>query len=86
MTFYFGGTKEQIGNFSVIVMSDDGVNFTEPIAAAYMDGYRCFDPCLRIDPLGRLRFTWSRCPENALFGVFCKNPDADENRCGVRKS
>ena len=34
-TFYSGGTKEDLGNYSVLVMSDDGVNFSEPVAAAY---------------------------------------------------
>lgn len=80
VTFYSGGVKEEIGNFAMVVKSDDGVAYTEPIVAAYMDGYRCYDPCLWIDPLGRLWFTWSICPEDALYGSICDDPDADELR------
>lgn len=78
VTFYSGGTKEEIGNFSFVIMSDDGEHFGEPIVAAYKDGYRCFDPCLWIDPLGRLWFTWAISPEDALYGSICDDPDADE--------
>ncbi|MBE6976095.1 MAG: helix-turn-helix domain-containing protein [Ruminococcaceae bacterium] len=77
VTFYAGGVKEEIGNYAMVVMSDDGVNFTEPVVVAYMDDYRCYDPCLWIDPLGRLWFTWSICPDDALFASICDNPDAD---------
>ena len=59
-------------------MSDDGKNFSEPIAVCFEEGYRCFAPCLWIDPLGRLWLTWSRCPEDGVFGAVCENPDADE--------
>lgn len=76
VTFYSGGTKEEIGNYAVVIMSDGG-SFSEPVAAAWQEGYRCFDPCLWIDPLGRLWFTWTRSPQNALYGVICDNPDAD---------
>lgn len=78
VTFYSGGVKEEIGNFAMVVKSDDGISYTEPIVAAYMDGYRCYDPCLWIDPLGRLWFTWSICPNDALYGAICDDPDADE--------
>ena len=78
ITFYSGGTTEEIGNYSFIIYSDDGVNFSEPIVAAYQKNYRCFDPCVWIDPLGRLWFTWTRCPEYGLYASICENPDADE--------
>lgn len=78
LTWYSGGTTEQIGNYSFFTLSDDGVNFSEPVIAAYADGYRCFDPCLWIDPLGRLWFTWSRHPDDGLYGAICDDPDADE--------
>ena len=77
-TFYSGGVKEEFGNFSVVVCSDDGKHFSEPIVAAYRDGYRCFDPCLWIDPLGRLWFTWGAAPQDALYGAICDDPDAEE--------
>lgn len=78
VTFYSGGTKEEYGNFAFVVKCDDGKNFSEPIVSAYKDGYRCFDPCLWIDPLGRLWFTWAIAPEDAVWGSVCDDPDADE--------
>ena len=63
LTFYSGGTTEQIGNFVGLIQSDDGVNFTDPVAVCKPEeGYRCFDSNVWIDPLGRLWLTWSRCP------------------------
>ena len=35
--FYSGGVKEEIENYSMLVKSEDGINFTEPIAVAYRD-------------------------------------------------
>ena len=78
ITFYSGGTKEEYGNFAMVVKSDDGITYTEPIVAAYKDGYRCFDPCLWIDPLGRLWFTWGIAPEDAVWASVCDDPDAEE--------
>jgi len=78
VTFYSGGIKEDIGNFAMLVVSDDGINFSEPIAVAYKEEHRCFDPCLWIDPLGRLWFTWSLMPEHGTYAVICNDPDADE--------
>ena len=78
VTFYSGGTKEEFGNFAMVIKSDDGVNYSEPIAVAYKDGYRCFDPCLWIDPLGRLWYTWGIAPEDAVYASICDDPDADE--------
>lgn len=78
LTFYSGGTKEQIGNFSMLVISDDGGGtFSEPIAAAYLEGHRCYDPCLWIDPLGRLWFTWAIAPSHAVCAAVCDDPDAE---------
>jgi len=78
LTFYSGGTKEEIGNYVLLICSDDGVHYSEPVAVCYADGYRCYDPCLWIDPLGRLWLTWSRCPDDGLFAAICEDPDADE--------
>ncbi len=77
LTFYSGGTKEEIGNYCMLFCSDDGKNFGDPIAICYEEDYRCYDPCLWIDPLGRLWFTWSRCPDDAAYGAICDNPDSD---------
>ncbi len=77
-TFYSGGITETIGNFVVLLKSDDGVNFGEPIAAAYLENHRCYDPCLWIDPLKRLWFIWACAPDHAVYAVVCDDPDADE--------
>ena len=77
-TFYSGGTKEEVNNFVVLLKSDDGINFGEPIAVAFLDGARCYDPCLWIDPLGRLWFFWACSPTPSVYAVICNNPDADE--------
>ena len=82
--FYSGGTKEEIGNYALLIKSDDGgKNFSEPIAVAYKKEGRCFDEVLWIDPAGRLWFTWGYAsgiePEKTgVYGSVCDDPDADE--------
>ena len=82
ITFYTGGTKEEIGNYVLLLKSDDEKNFGEPIAVCHEEGHRCFDPCLWIDPLGRLWLTWSRYPHDGVFAAICDDPDADEIKFG----
>ena len=77
-TFYSGGTKEDVNNFVVLLKSDDGMNFGEPIAAAFKEGFRCYDPCLWIDPLGRLWFIWSCAPEHGVYATICDAPDEED--------
>ncbi|MBR2021454.1 MAG: exo-alpha-sialidase [Clostridia bacterium] len=76
--FYSGGTMEEIGNYVMLVKSDDGINFSEPIAAAFLENHRCYDPCLWIDPLKRLWFIWSCAPDPAVYAVICDDPDAEK--------
>ena len=76
LTYYSGGTKEEIGNFCILAKSDDGEHF-EDIAITYLDEYRCYDPCLWIDPLDRLWFTWGVAPDHAVWASVCCDPDAD---------
>lgn len=79
VTFYSGGHTEEIGNYVVLLKSDDGGNtFSEPIMACCLENHRCFDPCLWIDPKGRLWLTWSICPNDGCYGAICNDPDADE--------
>jgi AraC-like DNA-binding protein/predicted neuraminidase len=78
VTFYSGGTREQINNYALLIKSDDGVHFEEPVAVAFKEDYRCFDPCLWIDPLGRLWFIWSFAPENGVYAAICDDPDAED--------
>lgn len=77
--FYSGGTKEEFGNYSVLLRStDDGESWGEPIAAAYNgEKSRCYDQCLWIDPLHRLWYIWAVAPEHAVWAVICDDPDAD---------
>lgn len=77
-TFYSGGIKEDVNNYVVLLKSDDGIHFGEPIAAAFEEGHRCFDPCLWIDPLCRLWLFWACAPDHAVYAVICDDPDADE--------
>lgn len=79
VAFYSGGIKEQIGNYILLTKSDDGENFTDPVAVVYPEeGCRCFDECLWIDPLGRLWFIWAKGPDIGVYAVICDDPDADE--------
>ena len=80
ISFYSGARSEDLGNYAILVKSDDGgQNFGEPIAVAYYnENTRVFDPALWIDPLGRLWFSWSVYPGNRVEFAICKNPDADE--------
>lgn len=76
--FYSGGSDEEIGNYVVLLKSDNAIDFSEPIAVVYQENARCYDECLWIDPLGRLWLIWAVMPNNAVYGMICDNPDADE--------
>ena len=77
LTYYSGGIKEDIGNYCILSKSDDGEHF-EDVAITYLEEHRCYDPCLWIDPVGRLWFTWGIAPEHAVWATVCDDPDADE--------
>ena len=78
VSFYSGNTKENYGNYAAVIMSDDETNYGEPIAVAYKEGnFRCFDPVLWIDPLGRLWFVWNVMPGEEVMAVICDDPDAE---------
>lgn len=79
VVFYSGNVRETYGNYTMIVKSDDGINFSEPIAVSKKEGqFRCFDPVLWIDPLGRLWYIWNVMPGEEVFASVCENPDAEE--------
>lgn len=63
-SFYSGGTKEDYGNFCMLKMSDDlGRGFGDIIAVVDFGNDSCaFDPCLWIDPIGRLWWIINRKP------------------------
>jgi len=75
---YSGGTGEQLGNYCVLLQSDDGGRtWADPVAAAYAgEAARAYDPCLWIDPLGRLWFFWAVMPNHAVYAAVCGDPDA----------
>ena len=80
VTWYSGGTTEQLGNYCVLAEScDDGVHFAEPIAVIENgNASRCFDPCLWIDPQGRLWWSCAVAPENIVIAYRADFPDADQ--------
>lgn len=82
VSYFSGGIKETAESFSALIMSDDGDHFSEPVAVAYVDGKRCYDPCIWIDPLGRLWFFWTLTNERAVWAAVCDDPDADRLRWG----
>ena len=60
ISFFSGNTAETFGNFAAVLKSDTDSDFGEPVAVAIKEGkFRCFDPALWIDPLGRLWFIWN---------------------------
>lgn len=80
VTFYSGSYSEYLGNYCLIVKSDDnGHTFSEPIAVSYEgEKKRTYDPCLWIDPMGRLWFFWGVMPDNRVYFSICNDPDAEK--------
>ena len=78
--FYSGGDREDVGNYSLLVKSDDdGKTWSEPIAVAYWgEDSRAYDPCLWIDPLGRLWLFIAVMPNHCEMAYMCENPEAEE--------
>lgn len=77
--FYSGGVTEQLGNYCLLQISDDGGDTWTRIACAYKDEeHRCYDPALWIDPTGALWFFWSLMPDHAVYAAVCPNPDGAE--------
>ena len=84
--FYSGGVTEQAGNFILLYknVSKDGFDF-QPIMAIEPPTKDCrvFDPCLWVDPFGRLWFFYAQCyathPHyDSRYGVWaavCDKPD-----------
>ncbi len=78
-TFYSGNDREDVGNYAMVVKSDDdGKTWSEPIAVAYYgEDARAYDPCLWIDPQGRLWFFVAVSPAHREVAFVCDDPDAD---------
>ena len=75
---YSGNTKETVGNYCALLTSDDdGKTWQDPVAVAYIGEHgRAYDPCLWIDPAGRLWFIWAEHPERCVKAVICETPGA----------
>ena len=79
VTFYSGGITETYGNYVLLYKSDNEENRWELVAAVEKEGrFRCFDPVLWIDPIGRLWLVWNVMPGEEVYAVICNDPDADE--------
>ncbi len=84
VSWFTGGTKEpEPENTVVLTHSDDGgKTFSAPQAMGLplSDGTRCYDPCLWIDPKGRLWYLFNRSVKDSIqHGVYariCDDPDA----------
>ena len=84
VSWFTGGPKEPAPDNTVVLsFSDDGgKTFSPPQAMALPlnDGTRCYDPCLWIDPKGRLWYLFNRSlKDSTRHGVYarvCADPDA----------
>ena len=87
-TFYSGGVTEEYGNYALLLISDDGgASFRDPVAVHYPDdpaAMRVFDPCVWIDPEGRLWWFAARADITPghrscrVIAYVCDDPDAKE--------
>ena len=77
--FYSGGDREDVGNYSLLVKSDDGgEHWSEPIAVAFEGpDARAYDPCLWVDPRGRLWLFHGVMPNHREVAWICDDPDAE---------
>lgn len=84
VSWFTGGIKEpEPENTVVLSHSDDGgKTFSAPQAMALplSDGTRCYDPCLWIDPKGRLWYLFNRSVKDStrhgVYARICDDPDA----------
>jgi predicted neuraminidase len=84
VSWFTGGPKEPApGNTVVLARSDDGgKTFTapEPLGLPEADGTRCYDPCLWVDPRGRLWYFFNRgnrqTARHSVVARICDDPDA----------
>ena len=83
--WYSGGATEEPGNVVILEMSDDdGRTWTDGLCVIHHENenVRCFDPCIWIDPTGRMWVFWAQ--SNGFYdgraGVWCavcENPDGE---------
>ena len=82
--WFTGGPKEPSTENTVVLSysNDGGKTFTTPEAMSFPlnDGTRCYDPCLWIDPKGRLWYLFNRSlkdsKQHGIYARICKKPNA----------
>lgn len=84
-TFYSGGVDEGPDNYVLLIRSeDDGNTWTKPVLVIDPPGkVRAFDPCLWVDPLGRLWLFWAQSytfydGRVGVWAINCCDPDNQE--------
>jgi predicted neuraminidase len=87
VTWYSGGTGEGADNYVLLITSDDDAqSWSEPRLVIDLPGrVRAYDPCLWLDPLGRLWLFWAQSYEffdgrAGVWAIRCDDPDAAEPR------
>jgi len=84
VSWFTGGPKEPAPDNTVVLSfsDDNGRTFSSPEAMALplSDGTRCYDPCLWIDPQGRLWYLFNRSVKDStrhgVYARICEAPDA----------
>jgi len=84
ISWFTGGSKEPAPDNTVVLsFSDDGgrtFSAPDPMALPLSDGTRCYDPCLWIDPRGRLWYLFNRSVagsrHHGVYARICPAPDA----------
>lgn len=76
VSLYSGGINEGAGNFSMVLCDHEGAFKPIAVIDAGPEG-RAYDPCLWIDPLGRLWFIWAVQPDNRVEFSILEDPDGD---------
>lgn len=85
-TWYAGASQRGVESpFSYVLLAtsgDDGATWSEKFAIQPRRYVRAMDPCLWIDPQGRLWLFWAQCAglQDGRWGVWCmraNEPDAD---------
>jgi predicted neuraminidase len=81
-TWYTGGRDEGPDNYVLVIRSDDdGRNWSEPVLVIDPPGRgRAYDPCLWLDPRGRLWLFWAQSEDwfDGRAGVWASVCDAPE--------
>ncbi len=84
-TWYAGGDDEGPDNYVVVVTStDDGRSWSSPVLVVDPQGdVRAYDPCLWLDPAGRLWLFWAQSYSwfDGRAGVWASHTDQPDAAC-----